>query len=236
MPDTDRKVAIVTGASSGIGFALTDMLLRRGLAVVANGRTCRETLTETSALRLRTDDLLDPATPAALLDAALAGFGRIDYLFVNAGTIEAGPIADIDIDKMCRMVRLKVEAAFRLIYTVLKRFLEQGTGHVFITSSVLGTKTRESAGAYAACNHALEALAEALRMELADTAVQITCIEPGLVKTGLHRDWPIHPQQSMHISHALAPRDIAEAVEEIMDKPAYVRIPRYMILPRGHRI
>ena len=91
------------------------------------------------------------------------------------------------------MVRLKVESSFRMIYTFLKYFKNVGRGHIFITSSVLGTKTRENSGAYAASNHALEALAESLRMELAETDIQITCIEPGLVSTNLHRDWPVHP-------------------------------------------
>lgn len=145
-------------------------------------------------------------------------------------------IRDIDIDKMCRMLRLKVESSFRLIYTVLKYLLEKNSGHIIITSSILGTKTRENSGAYSACSFALEALTESLRMELSDSNIKITCIEPGLVKTGLHRDWPVHPQELLGISNTLSPQDIADSVAEIIDKPDHIRIPRYMILPKGHKI
>jgi NADP-dependent 3-hydroxy acid dehydrogenase YdfG len=231
-----NKVAVVTGASSGIGKALTEMLLSDGHSVLAGGRTIGSVMAESERLRLSSLDLLEDSTPAALLDAALSAFGRVDYLFVNAGTIESGTIEDIDLDRLCAMIRLKVESSVRLIYTFLKHFKKQGSGHIFITSSVLGTKTRENSGAYAACNHALEALAEALRMELSDTDIQITCIEPGLVSTGLHRDWPVHPKELLNIANTLTPNDIAEAVRDILRKPSHVRVPKYMILPKGHRI
>lgn len=126
--------------------------------------------------------------------------------------------------------------SFRLIYTFLKYFNKVGRGHIIITSSVLGTKTRENSGAYAACNHALEALAESLRMELSDTDIKITCIEPGLVETNLHNEWEIKPKELLNISNALAPEDIADVVLDILKKPDYIRIPKYMILPKGHKI
>lgn len=94
----------------------------------------------------------------------------------------------------------------------------------------------ENSRAYAACNHGLEVLAESLRMELCDTDIKITCIEPGLVETNLHREWDIKPKELLNISDALAPEDIADAVLEILNKPDYIRIPRYMILPKGHKI
>jgi len=236
-----KKVAVVTGASSGIGKAIAERMVREGFCVVMNGRS----LVAGAGFDLEprggsavvfTADLLLPDTPGALLDTALDSFGRVDYLFVNAGTIESAAIDDIDIEKMCAMMRLKVESSFRLIYTFLKHMKKTGSGHVFITSSVLGTKTRENSGAYAAANYALEALAESLRMELSDTDIQITCIEPGLVRTNLHRDWPVHPQELLHISNALRPEDIADAVMDVINKKDYIRIPRLMILPKGHRI
>ncbi|MDZ7725952.1 MAG: SDR family oxidoreductase [candidate division KSB1 bacterium] len=174
--------------------------------------------------------------PEALLNLAIEQYGTLDYVFVNAGTIISSSIEDMDIDKMCRMLRLKVESSMRLIYSVLKHMKQENNGHLFITSSILGTKTREHAGPYAGANHALEVLAESLRMELAETNVKITCIEPGLVRTNLHRDWPVHPQQALGISHALQPQDIADTVWEVMNKPDHVRIPRVMILPQGHKI
>ncbi len=73
-------------------------------------------------------------------------------------------------------------------------------------------------------------------MELADTDVQIPCIELGLVQTKLHRDWDIHPKELQNISNTLTPDDIAEVVMEIISKSSHIRIPKYMILPKGHKI
>lgn len=231
-----KKVAVVTGASSGIGKAISDTLLKDDFSLVVSGRTINDHFEESGKLKRCAADLSDPGTSDLLLESALSNFGKCDYLFVNAGIIESGLIEDIDIDRVCKMARLKVESSFRLIYTFLKYFKKQGSGHIFITSSVLGTKVRETSGAYAGCNYALEALAESLRMELSDTDIQITCLEPGLVETNLHSDWDVHPSKLLNITNTLTPQDIADAVKEIMTKPSHIRIPRYMILPKGHKI
>lgn len=232
----DEKVAVVTGASSGIGKAICNRLMNNSYCVIANGRTINNVFQNQDNLILNSCDLLDEKTADTLLEETLRNYGRCDVLFVNAGIIESNTIDLIDIEKMCLMLRLKVEMSFRLIYTFLKYFRKIGRGHVIITSSVMGTKTRENSGAYAACNHALEALTESLRMELSDTDIKITCIEPGLVETNLHRDWVIKPKELLNISHALSPEDIADAVIDILNKPDHIRIPRYMILPKGHKI
>jgi NADP-dependent 3-hydroxy acid dehydrogenase YdfG len=110
-----------------------------------------------------------------------------------------------------------------------------GEGTLVNISSVLGTKVRTTAGAYAATKYAVEALSEALRMELARTNVRITCIEPGLVRSGLHRHLDIHPAESMGIE-PLTPEDIADQVLHVLQQPANVRIPRLMVLPKDHEI
>ncbi len=232
----DKKVAVVTGASSGIGNAICKALLNEDYYVVANGRTINSVFKETDHLILNNSDMLEQQTSGFLLNDALNKWGKCDVVCINAGIIESNTIDNINIDAMCEMVRLKVEMSFRLIYTFLKYFKKVEKGHIVITSSVMGTKTRENSGAYAGCNHALEALAESLRMELCDTNIKITCIEPGLVETGLHRNWDIKPKELLGISTALQPTDIAEAVMEILNKPDHIRIPRYMILPKGHKI
>lgn len=231
-----KNVAVVTGGSSGIGKAIITTLLDHSYNVLANGRSIHSTFQQMDHLLLNSNDMLCPETSQTLLNDVLGRWGKCDVLFVNAGMIESADIEHIDIDKMCEMVRLKVEMSYRLIYTFLKYFSKTGAGHLVITSSVMGTKTRENSGAYAGCNHALEALAEALRMELSHTDIKITCIEPGLVDTNLHRDWDVKPKDLLNISSALTPQDIADTVIEILAKPNHIRIPKYMILPKGHKV
>lgn len=228
-----KKIAVVTGASSGIGEAIANELLNNDFKVLLNARTCNK---EHENAIVNQSDLMCDDTAEKLLNQVLEAYGGCDYLFVNAGILVTGTIENIDIDKMCTMVRLKVEYSFRLIYTFLKYFKTVNKGHIIVTSSVLGTKTRETSGAYAGCNFALEALAESLRMELSDTDIQISCIEPGLVETNLHNNWEIKPKELLSISHALLPQDIAMVVRDIINKPDYVRIPKYMIIPKGHKI
>jgi NADP-dependent 3-hydroxy acid dehydrogenase YdfG len=123
-----------------------------------------------------------------------------------------------------------------LTYKFLKLFKKQGFGHIINISSVLGTKVRPTAGAYAASKFAMEALSEALRMELTGTNIKISCIEPGLVMTELHNDWDIHPKDSMGIHEPLTVDDIVRTVKFIMEQPEHVRIPKLMILPKDHNI
>ena len=122
----------------------------------------------------------------ALITRAYQAFGQCDVVVNNAGIIEVGTIENIDIDRVCEMMRVNVEAAVRVAYTAVRRFKSQHSGCLINISSVLGTKVRATAGAYAASKHAIEALSGALRLELARTHVRVVCIDPGLVRTHLH--------------------------------------------------
>lgn len=181
-------------------------------------------------------DLQDPFLPQAMLTVAIEKFGRCDMCFNNAGILEVGPIETIDIERVCEMVRINVEGAFRVAYVFLQYFAGKKTGHLINVSSVLGKKVRPTAGAYAATKFAIEALSEALRMELSKTDVKVSCIQPGLVMSGLHDRWEVHPSELMGIAEPLQPSDIARMVLFLLDQPSNVRIPQLMILPKGHEI
>ena len=240
MPDIDLsgKVAVITGASSGIGLAVARELHSLGMHLVLNAR--REKLLKKVAGELNAEiiagDISSPNMPDKFLKMALDVYGKCDVVLNNAGIIETGDIKTIDIDKVCEMIRINVEAAFRVAYTFVRHFLGQGHGYVINTSSVLGTKVRMTAGAYCGTKYAIEALSEALRMELAGTAIGITCIEPGLAMTDLHRDLAEHPSKQMHIKHPLQPEDIARCVRFALTQPEHVRIPKIMVLPGEHQI
>jgi NADP-dependent 3-hydroxy acid dehydrogenase YdfG len=236
--DLSGQVGVITGASSGIGLGIARELRARGVRLVLSARDPMRLSPLAAELGAPTliADITDPAVPERLLALALDHYGRCDLVINNAGTIEVGPISSIDIDQVCAMVRVNVEAAYRVAYTFIRHFAAQNSGHVINLSSVMGTKVRPTAGAYAGTKFAIEALSEALRMEIAGTGVAVTCIEPGIVATGLHRNWPVHPTVGMNIPHPLSPEDVARCVTFVLTQPAHARIPRLMILPGEHQI
>jgi NADP-dependent 3-hydroxy acid dehydrogenase YdfG len=231
------KICLVTGASSGIGFAIAKALHSDHYKVIATARR-KQRLHDLDLNQedMWAGDLNSPDFQDNMERYIFEKYGKCDFLFNCAGTLEVGTIEEMDIDKMTAMIRLNVESTFRLTYRFLKRFKKQGFGHIVNISSVLGTKVRATAGAYAATKFALEALSEALRLELAGTDIRISCIEPGLVITELHKDWKVHPRESMQIRDPLNVEDIVEAVKFIISQPGHVRIPKLMILPKDHTI
>ena len=233
-----KKVCLVTGASSGIGYAIAKYLAEKEsyqLVITARREEKLNTL-QSENVDVFPGDLSSHDFQENLEKFVMDTHGRCDYLFNSAGMIEAGSIEDIDIDRFTDMIRLNVEATFRLTYKILKIFRKQGSGHVINISSVMGTKVRPTAGGYAASKFAMEALSEALRMELTGSNIQVSCLEPGLVYTELHDRWEVHPSKSMGIHQPLSVEDVVASVDYIMNQPEHVRIPRLMILPRDHNI
>jgi len=237
--DLKDKVAIITGASSGIGRAVARNLNEAGVKFILTGRRedrLTELKDELEHAAILTGDISQDGMPQSLLANALDTFGRCDIVFNNAGIIKAGSIDEIDIEAMCYMVRVNVEAAFRMAYVAVKHFKSTGSGYLLNTSSVLGTKVRPTAGAYAGTKFAIEALTEALRLELAKTNIAVSCVEPGLVQTDLHREWPVPPAQSLNIPRPLQPEDIARVVRFILEQPDHVRLPRILAVPSDQEL
>jgi NADP-dependent 3-hydroxy acid dehydrogenase YdfG len=233
------QVALVTGATSGIGKACAEALAGAGAKLVITGRQTDKLAAVAEGLpgcAMLAGEMTDPALPGALVKRALEVHGRLDLCLNNAGTIVVGTIEEVDIDAVCAMARINVEAAYRMAYMALRHFRNAGAGHLVNVSSVLGFKVRPTAGAYAGTKHAIEALSEALRMEVAGSAVKVSCIEPGLVMTELHRDLPVHPKDSLGVTQPLVPEDIARMVVFVATQPAHVAVPRLMVLPQGQAI
>jgi len=228
------KVAIITGASGGIGSATARNLNEAGMKLVITGRR-REQLSKLAAdlnhVELVAGDIIDPKMPQRLIDKALDSFGRCDVVFNNAGIMEPSGVEKIDIDRVRHMVRTNVEAMYAVAYAAVNHFRLVNRGHLVNVSSLLGTKVRPGTGAYAGTKHTIEALSESLRIELAQTGVKVSCIEPGIVDTDLCAHFEVHPKQVFNIKNALQPEDVARAVRFMLEQPEHVLIPRLMILP-----
>jgi len=230
----DDQVAIITGASSGIGRGVALELDRAGMKLVLNARRAdrlEELAGELGDAEAVAGDLTDLSLPENLVAAAVDRFGKLDVVFNNAGIMDTSPIDTADIERLCANARVNFEAAVRMAYTALKHFKIQGSGYLITTSSILGTKVRPTAGVYAGSKYGVEALTEALRMEVAGSGVRVGCIEPGLVNTELQDHFEVHPRDMLDMKQPLEPEDIARCVRFMLEQPPHVSIPRMMVLP-----
>jgi NADP-dependent 3-hydroxy acid dehydrogenase YdfG len=228
------QVAVITGASSGIGAGLAIALDQAGMQLVLTAR--REERLARLAGQLSdctcvAGDITETGMPDRLLRSAVDCYGRCDVVFNSAGVMHVGTIEDVDVELIARMIDVNVRAATRLAYAALKHFKSVGSGHLVNVSSILGTKVRPTAGVYAGTKYAIEALSEALRMEVAGSDIKVSVIEPGLTRTELQDHFPVHPKDALGIEKPLECEDVARCIRFVLEQPAHVRIPVMMILP-----
>ena len=237
--DLANKVAIITGASSGIGKAVAQSLNSRGMKLVLTARSQDKLEQLASTLDHTTiwaGEITDPTTPQKLLDLALKTFGQLDLAVNNAGVMTVGPIEEVDIEAICQMVRLNVEAVYRMSYTVLRHFQKVNNGFLINISSIAGLKTQPQYGAYNGTKHAVEAFTDALRMELAGTGIKVASIAPGTVDTGLYDHWNQEDKSWIMSGGALKPEDIASSVCFILEQPDRTLIPRLLVVPTNQPV
>jgi NADP-dependent 3-hydroxy acid dehydrogenase YdfG len=237
MTDLTGQVAIVTGSSSGIGQGVARELDAAGMRLVLTARRTdrlEELARELGEAVVVSGDISDEGMPQRLIDIALQQLGRCNVVINNAGIMETGEIETADVDRLCRQVRVNFEAAVRVAYAALRHFKKAGSGHLINISSILGTKVRPTAGVYAGTKYAVEALTEALRMEVAGSGVRVASVEPGLVNTELQDHFEVHPREMFGITEPLQPADIASCIRFILEQPPRITIPRMMVMPSQH--
>ena len=229
------KVAVITGASSGIGEGAARELADAGMKLVLTAR--RKEVLEKIAAQLDTEvivvagDITDESLPQKLIDTAVKNFGSCDVVFNNAGIMIVGKAEEIDLEAVCRMARINVEAVYRLAILAMRHLIKQGGGYLINTSSILGLKVRQTTGAYAGTKYAVEALTEDLRMQAAGTGVRVCALEPGLVETHLQDHFPVHPRDMLNITAPVLPVDIARVIRLMLEQPDHVMIPRILVMP-----
>jgi len=233
------KVALITGASSGIGEAIAKELDAAGMKLILTARS-QDKLQELAAslqdAKVFAGSITDPELSQQLLEFTLNTFGQLDVVINNAGMMAVGAIAEIDIEKICSMVRLNVESVYRVAYTVLRYFKQQRKGFLLNTSSIAGLKTAATYGAYNGTKYAVEAFTDALRMELAGTGVKVAAIAPGTVDTGLYNEWSKDDKNYITSGGALQPEDIARCVRFMLEQPNHVLIPRLLAVPSNQPV
>ncbi len=216
------RVAVITGATGGVGAAVARALSKAGYSLVLSAPSMEKLSALAAQLRgpctVIEGNLSDESLPETLLYAALDRFGHCDICFNNGALFEAGILETVDIERLSSMVRVNVEGSFRVAYVFLKHFVSEGAGHLVNVSSALGSSSRPTA--YAATQRAIEVLSEALAAELDDTPVLVSCIQPGLVRTGVRHRWEIGPAGGSGAGYPLEPEDFARMVLFILEAAA----------------
>jgi short-subunit dehydrogenase len=181
----DGAVALVTGASSGIGRATALALAQRGATVLMHGRD-RAALTELADRTRGTvlvEDLAEPGAGRRLAERALAATGRVDLVIANAGAGYAGPFSTMDDLLPQRLVAANLTAAVELTRALLPPMLTAGRGSIVFVTSIAGRTGVAGETVYAATKAGLDVFAESLRLEVAGTGVAVGVLVPGVVAT-----------------------------------------------------
>jgi NADP-dependent 3-hydroxy acid dehydrogenase YdfG len=232
---TSKRVAVVTGASSGFGAATARALARAGFAVVLGAR--RVDRLATLASEIGADwaplDVTDDDSVAVFC----APLERVDLLVNNAGNaFGVESIAAADLAKWRAMYDLNVLGTLRMTRALLPKLVGSGDGLVVNVGSIAGFETYPGGGGYTASKHALRALTRTLRLELLGQPVRVTEIAPGLAETEFsivrfdgdrERAGEVYAELT-----PLAADDIAEAIAWVATRPAHVDIDELVIRPR----
>jgi gluconate 5-dehydrogenase len=191
--DLTGRLALVTGASRGIGYAVADALASAGAAVVLNGRdpatldAARARL-EAKGVRAHVAafDVTDPAAVTQGIAAIEDGIGPIDILFNNAGVQHRAPLEDFPLEEWDRLMRTNVTALFYVGQTVARRMIPRGRGKIINTGSVQAEVARTSITPYTASKGAVKMLTKGMATEWGRHGLQVNALSPGYFRTELN--------------------------------------------------
>lgn len=237
-------VALVTGASSGIGAATALALAREGCSVALLARRTErlEELTRSlgaqgSTSLALTADLCDAAQPAAAVERAVAHFGQLDIVVNNAGFGVRGPVAESDPEDWDRMIDLNVRAVLRMSRAALPHLLHaanagpRGVADLVNVSSVAGRVPRKDNSVYSATKHAVCSFSEALRREVTGRQVRVGLVEPGMTQTEMTRGGQAASAHGLPPERWLRAEDIARSLAFMVTQPAHVAVNEIMVRP-----
>lgn len=237
------RVALVTGASSGIGEATALALAEAGASVAIVAR--REDRLQDLAARLREHgseplvlvaDLLDEHEAQRVVAATEAHFGQLDILVNNAGVMYLEPIADADLGRWRRMLELNVLSLIASSQAALAGMTRRREGHIVNVASTAGRTANPNSGGYSATKFGVVGFSEVLRREVYQHNIRVSVIEPGLVATEL-RDHIGHAGVKQTINdwadslRQLQPEDVADAIVFCVSRPAHVNINEILMRP-----
>lgn len=244
----DGKVALITGASSGIGEATALALAAEGAKVALAARRAErlqkleKQITDGGgkALSLVTD-IADEAQATEMVHKTNSNFGSVDILVNNAGVMLVGPVEGADTSDWQRMININLMGLMYATHAALPLMKAQGGGHIVNISSVAGRVAIPNYAVYNATKFGVGAFSEALRKEVYKDKIRVTVIEPGGVATELveHISNPESKQQTQEFVQSmtvLESEDIAAAIAYAVTQPPRVNVNEILIRPTDQEL
>jgi NADP-dependent 3-hydroxy acid dehydrogenase YdfG len=237
------KVAIITGASSGIGEATAKELARHGVKVMLAARRedrlkqLQQDIQQAGGeANYKVTDVTSRSDMDALAQATIDTYGKIDILINNAGVMPLSFMNKLKVDEWDRMVDVNIKGVLYGIAAVYKHMEERNEGHIINVSSVAGHEIFPSSAVYSATKHAVRVITEGLRRELRpDQNIRTTIISPGAVATELTQSitdqdvFTMFSQQSGLVP--LKGEDIASAIRYAIEQPPSVSVNEIIVRP-----
>lgn len=239
--ESSLPVALVSGASGGIGAAICRLLIGNGYHVVAAARN------ESSLQELAKDlgdglyplvlDVTDAAAVAGLAEILPEEFSDVSVLINNAGHDIGGrrSFEEGSADQWCDIIETNVQGTIRLTRALIDGMLARGSGHVVNMGSIVGLTPQPTMTAYVSSKYAVHGLSETLRLDYAGRGIRVTEIMPGLVRTGFAQQRLGDAQEAEQyydsFDRCLQPEDVARTVLYALQQPKHVEIAQLVILP-----
>ncbi|HDG3441498.1 TPA: SDR family oxidoreductase [Staphylococcus aureus] len=224
------KIAVVTGAGSGIGEAIATLLHEEGVKVILAGRN-KDKLQNVAnqlaqdSVKVVPTDVTKKEEVDELIKIAQQTFGGLDIVINSAGQMLSSKITDYQVDEWDSMIDVNIKGTLYTAQAALPTMLEQSSGHLINIASISGFEVTKSSTIYSATKAAVHTITQGLENELAKTGVKVTSISPGMVDTAITAAYNPTDRKK------LEPQDIAEAVLYALTQPKHVNVNEITVRP-----
>ncbi|MFY1713374.1 SDR family oxidoreductase [Tritonibacter mobilis] len=230
------KVAVVTGAASGIGLAAVEMLLRNDCKVVMVDRNAAALADLVAKYGdhavAQVTDLLDVDSCNAMVPEILAKVAQIDILYCNAGAYIGGDLWQSDPAAIDRMLNLNVNAVMKNIQAVLPHMMQRKSGDIVVTNSIAGHYPAYWEPVYSGSKWAITSFMQGIRRQMIPYGVKVAQVSPGPVVSALLADWPEENlRKAKEVGALMDPEEVADALEFMLTRKRQVTVRDVIVMP-----
>ncbi len=230
------KIAVITGAASGIGLATTEALLEQGATVVMvdwNEKALNELVAKLGERAIaQVTNLLDTDSCNAMIPEILAKVDHIDILYCNAGTYIGGDLTETTPEAIDKMLNLNVNAVMKNVHAVVPHMSERKTGDIIVTCSIAGHFPTFWEPVYSGSKWAITSFVQGMRRQMIPHGVRVAQVSPGPVVSALLADWPEENLRKAKESGSLIDAsEVADAIVYMLTRKRTVTIRDMLVLP-----